>query len=194
MLDFKAVRDKIITFDELTRGLRIADLRALTTEMIDRELELIRECSDACVTFVPQDPNAHDPYATNAAESGIAWTLGHVIVHVTASSEEAAFLAAEMARGVPLHGRSRYETPWESVTSVAQVRRRLEESRRMRLATLDLWPEAPHMEVLFQWGPDKPLYNPVGRFVLGLRHEADHLEQIAEIVRQSQTLRVPVFA
>lgn len=192
MLNFKAVRDKILTFDELTRHLAIADLRALTNEMIDRELDLMRICTNECVTFIPQDPHAHDPFAKDAGESAVAWTLGHVIVHATASSEEAAFIAAEMARGVEPHGRSRYETPWESVTTIAQCRRRLEESRRIRLATLDLWPDAPHMEILFRRAPDKPAYTAVGRFVLGLRHEDDHLAQIAEIVRQAQA--EPVFA
>lgn len=194
MLDFRAVHDKEITFKELTRALTLDDLRRLTNEMIDAELELIRNCTDDDVTFVPQDPEANDPYAQDSGETAVAWTLGHVIVHGTASSEEAAFLAAEMARGVELHGRSRYETPWQSVSTIAQCRQRLAESRRIRLVSLDLWPDAPHMEIFFQWSADKPSYNAVGRFVLGLRHEDSHLAQIAVIVRQAQVERVAVPA
>jgi hypothetical protein len=120
----------------------------------------------------------------------MAWTLAHVIVHVTASAEETAFVAAEMARGVPQReGRSRHETPWRSITGIAQCRARLEESRRMRLATLDVWPDEPHLANLFRWRPDGPSYDPVARFLQGLNHEHGHLAQISEIVRQAKAGR-----
>lgn len=185
MLDFQAIRDKRLTFGELTADVELQALRPLTNEIIDMQLELLADCSDDDVTFVPYDPFACDPHATETDGAALAWTLGHVIVHGTASSEEAAFIATEMARGVEPHGRSRYETPWQTVTTIAQVRRRLEESRRMRLALLDAWPDEPHMDVLFSWGPDKPTYTPVQRFLLGMRHEEEHLSQLAEIVRQT---------
>jgi hypothetical protein len=152
---------------------------------------LIAACTDADVVFVPEDPEANDSFAVTPDEIKIAWTLGHVIVHVAASSEETAFSAAEMARGVPQReGRSRYEVPWQSVTSIAQCRRRLEESRRMRLATLDVWPDEPHLDNLFRWRPDGPTFNPVARFLQGVNHEHSHLAQIAEIVRQAKAARV----
>jgi hypothetical protein len=110
-----------------------------------------------------------------------------VIVHTTASAEEAAFLAAEMARGVQPHGRSRYETPWEMVTTIAQCRQRLQESRRMRLASLEMWPDEPHLENVYEAWPGGPPVNVLGRFVLGLRHDSDHLDHIAKIVHQAQT-------
>ena len=95
-----------------------------------------------------------------------------------------------MARGVPSReGRSRYETPWETATTIVQCRRRLAESRRMRLATLDIWPDTPHMDNLFRWRVDGQGYNPVARFALGLNHEYNHLGQIAEIVRQARSAR-----
>jgi hypothetical protein len=189
MLDFAAVRARIITFDELTAGLTRADLVELTNEMVDAYLALIAGCGDADVTFEPVDPHAQDPYAASAAEANVAWTLGHVIVHSTASSEEAAFIAAEMARGVEPHGRSRYETPWMTVRTIAQCRKRLEESRRIRLATLETWPDEPHLEVVYQSGADKPRYDCIQRFVLGLRHEQNHLGQVAEIRSQSCAAR-----
>jgi hypothetical protein len=157
--------------------------------MIDEMLRLIQGCEDADVVFVPSDPEADDPYAEDPADEKLAWTLGHVIVHCAASSEESAFLAAEMARGVPNHGRSRYEPPWEEATTMAYCLARLEESRRMRLSSLELWAEPPHLELEQPSWPGGPEVNAVGRFVLGLSHDDSHLAQIAEIVRQARKER-----
>lgn len=117
------------------------------------------------------------------------WTLGHVIVHTTASAEESAAIAAELARGVAYHDRSRHEVPWTEVQTIAGCRQRLEESRRMRLASLRMWPDAAHLENEYQAWANGPTVNAVGRFVLGLMHEESHLEQIAEIVRQARAAR-----
>ncbi len=192
MLDFEAVREKRMTLTDLCAGLTVDDLRALTNEMVDTMQALIAQCHDADVIFQPSDPAADDPYASDTGDVDLAWTLGHVIVHTTASAEESAFLAAELARGVENHGRSRYETPWEMVTTIAQCRARLEESRRMRLASLDLWPAAPHLDNTYTPWPSAGPINCVRRFVLGLRHDDDHLEQIAEIVRQACGARIAV--
>jgi len=175
---------------DLAAGLTVDDLRDLTNEMVDTMLDLIAHCRDEDVTFVPHDPQANDPYAMDTAEVNLPWTLGHVIVHATASSEESAFLAAELARGVEYHGRSRYEVPWESVTTIQQCRDRLEESRRMRLALLDAWPDEPHLDNVCQPRPGGPLINALTRFVSGLRHDDSHLGQIAEIVRQARMARL----
>src|SRR5919108_3058701 len=119
MLDFTAVRDKRQPLSERGDGLAPADLRRLTNEMIDTMLGMIAGCTDADVVFVPDDPAADDPVAATEAEVHMPWTLGHVIVHTTASSEEAAAIAAELARGVPHRGgRSRSEVPWQSVTTI----------------------------------------------------------------------------
>ena len=189
MLDFALVRNKELTLNELVAGLTVNDLRHLTNEMIDTVLDLIAECVDEDVTFVPYDPDAHDTYASNAHETNIAWTLGHVIVHITASAEENAFIAAELARGVPFHGRSRSEVPWENVTTIAQCRQRLAESRRMRLATLDIWPDKPYLDTVYQREENAPKYSPLAYFTFGLRHEDGHLEQVREIVRQARQAR-----
>lgn len=185
MLDFAAVRRKEKTYDDLVAGLSRDDLRQLTNEMVDTMLALIADCTDEDVVFVPLDPKANDPYAADEADREIAWTLGHLVVHTTASAEESAFLAAEMARGVAPHGRSRSEVPWQTVTTIEQCRQRLEESRRMRLATLDVWPDEPYTDVHQQiWGGNS--VNAYGRFILGLGHDTSHLEQIAEVVRQAK--------
>ncbi len=167
------------------------DLRQLTNEMVDRILELIRDCEDADITLEVPDPEANDPEAATTDEVSLPWTLGHVIVHTTASSEESAFLAAELARGVPFHGRSRSEVPWRNVTTVEQCRHRLEESRRMRLATLDVWPDEPHLDNTYTPREDRPPINCVRRFLNGLRHDESHLGQIERLVRESAEYRVP---
>ena len=189
MLDFSVVFKKETTLAELTDGLAPSDLAALTNEVIDTIQGLIADCVDQDVTFVPNDPDAHDTYAASDEEADLAWTLGHVIVHTTAGSEESAFTAAELARGVANHGRSRYEVPWESVTTIEQCRHRLEESRRMRLATLDVWPDEPHMDNTMEVGFLPGPINPIAAFMLGLGHEGSHLEQIKEIVRQAKAAR-----
>jgi hypothetical protein len=189
VLDFSLVRSKKITFNELAAPLSLADLRQLTEEMLDRMQALIADCTDADVTFPAVDPAANDTFATNPDEVKLSWNLGHVIVHATASSEESAFLAAELARGVVFHGRSRYETPWEEVTTIAQCRQRLAESRRMRLASLELWPDAPHLDNMVELRPGMPPINAKGRFIMGLYHDDAHLGQVEEIVRQAHSAK-----
>lgn len=189
MLDFSPVREKEMTIGDMVEGLSKKDLRELTNEMVNRQLELIAGCTDQDVVYIPNDPDAYDPAAETEEEIRMAWTMGHVIVHTTASSEEAAFLAAELARGVPHRGeRSRYEVYWETITSIKQCRERLEESRRMRLATLDVWPETPHLNNTFKsWIGEE--INAIGRFLLGLMHDDSHLGQIVNIVQQSKAAR-----
>jgi hypothetical protein len=186
MINFDPVREDFGAVAQLGAGLDAADLRALTNEMIDRMLALVEGCEDADVTFLPQDPQAYDEWAATEEEVALSWTLGHVIVHVTASAEEAAFLAAELARGVPWRGgRSRSEVPWETITTMDQVRHRLEESRRMRLASLDMWPDTPYLENARRRTREVSL-NAVSQFLLGLKHDDDHLLQIENIVRQAR--------
>ena len=190
MLDFKPVREKTVTLNQLVDHLTTDDLREYTNQMIDSMLALISDCVDQDVTFVPLDPEANDKFAANPGEVGLSWTLGHVIVHTTASSEEATFLAAELARGVPYRGaRSRYEVPWQSVTTIAQCRARLEESRRMRLASLDLWPDPPHLDNTYSNERFPAPINAMVRFAFGLQHDDSHLEQIEKIVQQAQAAR-----
>ncbi|MGD8555341.1 MAG: DinB family protein [Anaerolineales bacterium] len=189
MLNFQAVRDEKLTFAELVADLTPDDLRRLTDQMIDKVLDLLADCVDADVTFQPSDPKAHDPYAATPEEADMAWTLGHVVVHITASGEETAALAAEMARGVKYHGRSRYEVPWQEITTIEACRKRLEESRRMRLGSFSMWPDEPHLEIVCEIWEDKPKVNAIGRFVLGLMHDDSHLEHIEDIVSQAKAAR-----
>ena len=189
MLNFQAVHDKEITLAELVADLTQDDLRELTNEMIDTILAQVAGCVDDDASFEPVDPQAYDPYAATPEELHMAWNLGHVIVHTTASAEEAAAVAAELARGVTYRGRSRYEVPWTEMRTIAGCRQRLEESRRMRLASLGMWPDSAHLENEYQAWTDGPTVNAIGRFVLGLMHEDSHLGQIDDIVRQARAAR-----
>lgn len=198
MIDFKPIIERSLTISELAKSLTPEDLRRETNEMIDVMCDMIAECVDADVVFEPEDSDAYDSAAATAEEVNMAWTLGHVIVHTTASSEEAAYQAVELARGVRYRRlRSRYEVPWQEVTTIAQCRHRLEESRRMRLASLEMWPDEPHLDNTFELkigGPPEviegyPEANAVVRFLLGLLHDDRHLGQIQEIVRQAKAAR-----
>src|SRR5579872_351758 len=166
MLDFAPVRNRTASLPDITRNLTKEDLRALTNEMIDTMQEITADAIDADVVFVPQDPEANDTFGI-PEEATLAWTLGHVVVHATASSEESAALALTLARGLPVEGRSRYETPWRSVTTIAQVRHRLEESRRMRKAMLDAWPDEPHLDVTYKPYTQLSPLNAISRFIMG---------------------------
>ena len=189
MLDFTPVRNREKTLAQLVDGLSIADLRRLTNEMVDAQLAIIAESIDADVTADIVDPEANDTFAAKAEEVGLSWTLGHVIVHTTASAEESAALAAELARGVEFHGRSRSEVPWETVTTIEQCRARLEESRRMRLASLDMWPDRPYLENTYEPYAGRGVYNAIARFVGGLSHDDSHLGQIERLAREARAAR-----
>jgi hypothetical protein len=167
----------------------LEELRALTNQVVVTALKLIRNCIDEDVTFIPNDPYAHDD-AANEGETAIAWTLGHIIAHTTATSEEHTATAAELARGVEYHGRSRYEVPWRAITTVAQCRARLEESRRMRLASLSAWPDQPHLENVHLTRENGPLYGPIQHVLVALRHDTAHLEQIRDVVQQARDYRM----
>src|SRR5579872_1838039 len=158
MLDFAPVRNRTASLPDITRNLTKEDLRALTNEMIDTMQEITADAIDADVVFVPQDPEANDTFGI-PEEATLAWTLGHVIVHTTASAEEAAALALTLARGLPVEGRSRYEVPWETVTTAAYIRDRVAESRRMRLAMLAAWPGEPHLENTYSPYEGRPPMN-----------------------------------
>ena len=189
MLDFTPVRNQKQTMAQLAHGLTTADLRQLTNEMVDTMLGIIAESTDADVTADILDPQANDTFAATPEAVGLSWTLGHVIVHTTASAEESAALAADLARGVAFHGRSRSEVPWKTVTTIAQCRARLEESRRMRLASLDVWPNPPHLDNTYQAREDGPHYGPLARFIMGLSHDDSHLGQLADVIKQAKAAR-----
>ena len=185
MLDYQSVREKKATVQDLVKGLTKDDLRHELDEMYNDIEHRIANATDADVVFQPVDSNANDPFA-KAGEAELAWTLGHVIVHLTASMEEAASISQELARGVEFHGRSRWEVPFREVKTIAFCHARLMESRRMCLAALDMWPDSPHMDNTYAAAPGALPHTSISRFASGLKHASDHLEQISEIIRQAK--------
>lgn len=177
-----------ISMADVAAGYALPDLRRLTDELVDEALGVVRGLTDTDVVLVPIDPDADDQGAAGD-DAAMPWTLGHVVVHTTAGSEEGAAAALTLARGAPLEGRPRYEVPWEEVTTLLQVAQRLEESRRMRQAMLAAWPDEPHMDntavLIEQLGP----LNATGRYLLGLMHEDGHLPQMEEIACQARAAR-----
>ena len=192
MIDFGPIDRDETKLIELAKSYSIDDLRQATNDSIDRILALIEGMSDVDVTFDPVDPEAHDPYAKEGEEH-IGWNLAHLIAHVTASSEEGAAFSSLLARGIPAKDRPRYETPWQDITTHAHCVQRLEESRRMRLAYLDTWPDAPFMDVyrevserfIERFGN----LNAPAAFLFGLMHEVGHYDQMVEVSRQALEAR-----
>jgi len=75
------------------------------------------------------------------------------------------------------------------VTTIRQCRERLEESRRMRLASLEIWPDHPHLDNTYTPFDLVGEVNAIGAFILGLFHDDSHLEQIAGIIQQAEAAR-----
>lgn len=183
-MNFDAVNSYEIPMSEFASAFTVADLQRLTNKSVDQFVSLIETCSDADIGFVPDDPAAYDAYAarSRAEEARIGWTIGHNIVHATASAEEYAYDAAGLARGVPYHGRSRFELPWQLMTTTKKCLARLEESRRMRLASLEMWPDDPDLENGVTPWRESGWVNAVGLFVWGIAHDASHIQQIKKIM------------
>lgn len=169
--------------------LTTADLRRLTDGLVERLLRLLHGCHDVDVTFFPDDPLAYDPGAELGHEVNTGWTVGHIIVHLTATAEESAALAAELARGVPYHGRSRREVPWQEVTRVAQCRARLHECRRLCGASLGMWPTDPDLSNTYIPWEGAPPMGAVARYLLGLKHADEHMEQLRDVIAQARAAR-----
>ena len=194
MIDFAPMRDGELTYLEYAarEDIGAEDLRRLSDESVDFLLGLLDGLADGDIVFDPEDPNADDPFAVKGEEE-IGWNFGHLIAHVTASSEEGAALSSLLARGVPASERPRYETPWRDITTLAQVRQRLEESRRMRNAYLETWPDAPLLDVCRvvseRFSAKFGEMNAPAAFLFGLSHEVGHYEQIEEVKRQALSAR-----
>jgi len=187
-IDFSPIDNKEIKMLEFSQQFTLDDLRAATNTSIDTLLEIISDLDDADIVFDPLDPTADDPYAVEGEER-IGWHIGHLIAHMTASSEEGAAFSSILARGIEIEPRLRYELPWKEIVGKAKCVQRLEESRRIRLAYLETWPDAPHLDVyrilserfIERFGN----LNAPASFLFGLMHELGHYEQVREVKRQA---------
>ncbi len=184
-VDFAAVREGRASYQDATRDLTPADVSPLTEQIFDAVAGIVAEAADADVVFLPVDPAAHDANAAPGADADSGWTLGHVIVHLTAGLEESAALGATLARGVEVEGRSRYETPWETIKTARQLRDRLAESRRMCLAFRDAWPDKPHLDLTRVMIPQFGPLDAVRQTAIGIFHADGHLDQLRDIMRQA---------
>jgi hypothetical protein len=191
LIDFAPVKKGEMKILDYARPFTIDDLRHATNTSIDFMLDLIENSTDEMISFIPYDPEANDPYAPPELQN-VGWSLGHLVAHVTASSEEWATYSSILARGIiyPAEPRLRYETDWETITTRAQAVQRLEESRRMRLGYLDTWPDRPHLNVLRQLSPRYVEkfgeMNAPACFLFGLYHEVGHQAQFKEVYRQAR--------
>lgn len=186
--DFKPVNSYAIAMSEFSRDFTVDDLREWTQFSVQALRDLIQQCEDADIVFVPDDPDAKDGAAADPQDANLAWTIGHNIVHATASAEEYAFSAAELARGVAFHGRSRYEVPWQTVTTVTQCLQRLNESERMRLASLQMWGDQPNLQIGYMPWRQAGFANAMSMFTWGLAHDASHILQISKILAQVKSV------
>lgn len=193
-IDFTPIRERTQKAIPFASQYSLDQIRAAAVESIDFMLGILDGLSDADVTFVPDDPDANDPHAV-PEEVSVGWNIAHIIVHVTASTEEYVSTAAVIARGInyPREPRLRYETHWKSVTTVAQCKQRLLESLRMRLAALDSFPD----EILpGRWERSERFLEIFGEvdakaaYLLGLNHETGHRAQLSEAKRQAMAVRM----
>lgn len=155
LIDFTALRNQTLTVRELSARFTLDDLRAAADAYVDAIQDIIKDTSDAQIAYVPVDSRANDPYAVPGEET-IGWSLGHLVAHTTASTEEGAAFASLLACGIQLNDeeqRLRYETPWQEIDTKARALQRLEESRRMRRAYFDTWPDRPHLDVYRKMRP-----------------------------------------
>jgi len=192
--DFTPILNREKKMIELVDGVTRDELRELTNTSVDTLLEMLADLDDGDMIFDPVDPEANDPHAVEGEEN-IGWSIAHLVAHVTASSEEGAAFSSLLARGIPAEERPRYETPWRDITTKAQCIQRLEESRRIRLAYLDTWPDEPHLDV-YRKASERFIevlgnMNAPAAFLFGLAHEHGHYEQIRDVRAQALAAKSP---
>lgn len=192
-IDFTPIRDRTQKAIPFAAQYSLDDIRKAAIESVEFMLDTIAGLDDADVTFVPEDPEANDPYAA-PEEQNIGWTLAHLIVHVTASTEEYFSVASVIARGIdyPKEPRLRYETHWKTVTTKAACEQRLRESLRMRLSYLDTFPD---VILDGRWERSERFLELFGEVdakaaaLFGLNHETGHQSQMREVRRQALTAK-----
>jgi hypothetical protein len=183
MIDYSALASGQRKIADLAADITLNDLTTTTNEQIDTMVALIRDLTDAQAVFV-----AHDP----EAEGGLGWTVGHLIAHVTASSEENTAFSSILARGIamPFEPRLRAEADWTTLTTTAACIQRLEESRRMRLGYFSAWPDRPQLDTLRTLpGGFAEMVGPMNALasgLMGLVHEAGQFAQLREIIAQAR--------
>jgi hypothetical protein len=188
LINFQPVYNKEKTLSDLAGQYGNADLREALNNYVDFTVQIINSISDEEAIYIPLDPGANDPYATTEAERHVGWSLVHLVMHVTASAEEAAAFSSILARGIAIGGRLRSERDWRQVATCAEAVARLEECRRICLAYLSTWPDQPDLDTTrimpdnMSWmKPNAPI-----QFLAGLMHWQAHVEQFQKVVEQAR--------
>jgi hypothetical protein len=188
LIDFQPVFDKEKNLIDLANEYSQADLGAALNSYVDFTLQIINGVGDEQATYIPFDPDADDPHATTEADRHIGWSLVHLVMHVTATVEEAAAFSSILARGIAIGGRLRSERDWREVTTCAEAVARLEECRRICLAYLATWPDRPDLttarimpENLSWMKPNAPI-----SLLAGLMHWHKHIEQFRQVAEQAR--------
>ncbi len=189
LINFQPVYNKEKTLGDLASQYSNADLHAALNSYVDFTIQIINSVSDEQALYIPPDPDANDPYATTEAEHHVGWSLVHLVMHVTASAEEAAAFSSILARGIAIGGRLRSERDWRQVTTCAEAVARLEECRRMCLAYLGTWPDQPDLTTVrimpenMSWmKPNAPI-----QFLAGLMHWQAHVEQFQQVAEHAHS-------
>lgn len=196
-IDFSPIQNREVKLMPWAAQFSLDDLRAAANQGIDFMLDILDGLTDADVTFLPHDPDANDPYAAPELQN-IGWSIGHLVLHVTASTEEYTSVAAIVARGIdfPKDMRLRYEADWQvACQTVDECRQRILESKRMRNAALDTFPDQPITTA--RWQRSEKFIeifgelDAKGAYLMGLSHEYGHHAQFLEVKRQALAARQP---
>ena len=193
-IDFKPVFDGELLLIDYATQFSVDDLRQASADSVALMTDIVQGLSDAEICFAPQDPDADDPFAIEG-EQDIGWGIGHLVAHVTASSEEWAGYSSLLARSVPYPAepRLRHETPWREINTSARALQRLRESLRLRLGYLDAWPDVPDLQLKRELSPRFIArfgeFNATTCFLFGLQHEVGHYGQFEEVRAQIQAAR-----
>ena len=179
--DFAALLSGQKTYAEIVGAVTHSDLADITRDYYAEINQIVTAATDTAVITVPLDPALDDQQAGEGA-----WTLAHVVAHLTATAEESASLASAMARGAafPDDLRLRSEADWREIRTAAELHARLAESERMALAFLNTWPNTPDLGRTVDFIPQLGPMNAIGRHLLGFMHAEMHLGQLREIMRQ----------
>ncbi len=196
-IDFTPVKNREVKMMDWASQFSLADIRDAANASIDFMLDILNGLTDADVTFIPFDPEASDPIALPELQN-IGWGVGHLILHVTASTEEYAATASVVARGInfPREPRLRIEADWQTAArTVDECRQRILESARMRNAFLDSFPDQPSTTA--RWERSEKFIeifgemDAKGAFMMGLNHEYGHHAQFLDAKAQAIAGRQP---
>ena len=188
-IDFSPVmtRDESLQLYAFSKNFSLDDLKQATHDVTEALKNLVHDLDDDEINSIPRDYDA----ATDDNPAPEGWSVGHLIAHITATSEEAASFSSILARGIAGNGRLRFEADWQTqCRTLHAVIQRLEESQRMQLAYLDTWPDNPHLNIFWGFPEHITIFyrqiNAQSAIVLGLSHAVGHFEQIKETIRQAK--------